>query len=210
MKLQTMNDSTWTVQWFDAAVPQKPAFTWTYAFTRTGAVRYTDDSKGLNANGNWRIEGGRMVTRWPGTKTYEAWDLPLDSDGSTGKRYMQDLAPYNLKAKMNIVEVGTVYIRSKGFDTDFLAKCTLAMSILQTSQLKFATWLSGIAIAYGRAFQSHTNLVNALNELLRNEDLMAEALLGLALTFVAGGVGGLVWGGMKRAIPQTQEGKFSA
>jgi hypothetical protein len=208
MKLQTMNDSSWTVQLFDAATPQKVAFTWTYVFSRSGAVRYRDDSKGWNGSGNWRVEGGKIVTRWSGTKIWEAWDLPLDSDGSTGKRYMQSVSTFALKAKMNVVDVGTVYTRSKGFNTDFLTKCTLAMSILQTSQLRFATWLSGIAIAYGRAFQSHANLVAALNDLLRNEDLMAEALLGLALTFVAGGVGGLVGGVMKRAT-RGEEGKLA-
>ena len=61
-----------------------------------------------------------MITRWSGSKTWEAWDLPLETTGTTGKSHMQQ-GTYALKAKIiNVVDVGTVYIRSDQAKQDFL------------------------------------------------------------------------------------------
>ena len=180
-KLQTMDDSIWTVQ--------IGLVTRTYNFRRGGTVRWSSNGRNVG-NGTWRIEHGKMITRWNGSKTWEAWDLPLDTGGSTGKEHTQD-GTFDLKAKKNVGE-GTLYIRSDEAKRNFLEKCDLASGILQESVLTFTAWLSNVAISYGNAFTSHTKFVTVINDIRETEDLVAEALLSAALSFVSGGVGGLV------------------
>ena len=197
MKLQTMNDSTWTVR--------IDGFPVTYIFSRGGTVRWRD-SKGSGGSGTWRIEGGKMITRWQGDKlsSFGAWNLPLDTDGTTGTVYTERTT-FDLIAKLDVVDVGTFIVRSDQAKRNFLDKCDLAGGILQESQLVFTAWLSGISISYGRAFTSHTNMVEVVKRIRETEDLAAKVLLDLALTFLAGGVGGLVSGAMKSAAKDAKQ-----
>jgi len=118
----------------------------------------------------------------------------VEPGGAMLKR-LEELAKQNA----NVVDVGTIFVRSEQAKRDFLDKCNLAGGILQESQLVFTAWLSKISISYGRAFESHAKMVEVVNKIRETEDLAAEVLLTLALTFVAGGVGGLVGGAMKAA-----------
>jgi hypothetical protein len=57
-------------------------------------------------------------------------------------------------------------------------------------------WFLGICIAYGTAYKRHTD---ALTDQAETNKLLQDLILGAALAFVAGGVGGLVATSMQRA-----------
>src|SRR5579863_5037267 len=86
--LLTMPDLKWTVR--------VDRWTWTYKFSRSGAVMWRDPWNGMHGAGHWRIAGDKLKTTWA-SKTTEEWDMPIDPDGTTGTCYMEE-GTFDLRA----------------------------------------------------------------------------------------------------------------
>jgi Domain of unknown function (DUF4157) len=83
----------------------------------------------------------------------------------------------------------------------FKDHCAEANTILDESKLATIIWLESIAGAYGDAWKNHTDL---LNEEADSERLFNDLILGAALAFVPGGIGGLV----SKALTTAKRGDF--
>ena len=112
--LLTMPDMTWTVR--------VDRWTWIYAFSRLGTVRWRDPGNGMHGNGTWRVENGSLITRWFPSKTWEEWDLPIFPQKATGKAHMAD-GTFDLEAEAQdyylrpgdvVYDVGQAIVRSNG------------------------------------------------------------------------------------------------
>jgi hypothetical protein len=184
-----MPDLKWTVR--------VDRWTWVYAFSHTGAVSWKDPVSGMSGRGSWRIERGKLITRWVGSKTWEEWDVPINPRAATGRCHKQE-GTFDLRAEaQNFIEIETevIFTRTKETKEAFIGGCNRAVGKVQIAQLQFGAWLSGIASAYGAAFEAH-------NQFLKDIDTTAkiaqDMLLGLALAFLGGGAGGVVAGAMKK------------
>jgi hypothetical protein len=188
--LMTMPDLSWTVR--------VDRWTWLYVFSHKGTVRWKDNSNGMGGHGTWHIKGNKLITRWSASKTWEEWDVPINPRAATGKCHMQ-AGTFDLRAEaLNFVELDTITIftRTPESKTRFLEQCSLASGRVQVAQLQFSAWLSGISIAYGDAFEGHNKLLSDISATVKIAD---DLLLGAALAFLGGGVGGVVSGVMKAA-----------
>lgn len=97
--LMTMPDLTWTVtvhQW-----------TWVYTFSHKGGVTWRDPANGMHGSGTWRIDKGKLITRWTASSTYEEWNLPLNLRGTLGKCHMEE-GTYDLRAVTRLLVPGDV------------------------------------------------------------------------------------------------------
>jgi hypothetical protein len=87
--LRTMPDLTWTVR--------VDRFTWIYTFSRRGTVSWRDPFNGAHGNGSWRIEGEKLIVRWP-SGSRDEWDVPINPSYATGTCYMEE-GTYDLWAE---------------------------------------------------------------------------------------------------------------
>jgi hypothetical protein len=188
--LMTMPDLSWTVR--------VDRWTWQYDFSRKGTVRWKDNSSGMGGHGTWHIKGNKLITRWVASKTWEEWDVPINPRAATGKCHMHGVT-YDLRAQaLNFIEVdtATIFTRTPESKALFLERCSLASGRVQVAQLQFSAWLSDVSIAYGDAFEAHNKVLNDISATVKIAD---DLLLGAALAFLGGGVGGVVGGVMKAA-----------
>ena len=72
---------------------------------------------------------------------------------------------------------------------DFLAKTGEATAMIQTADQKATAWMDSLAAAYSDAWNNHTG---ALKHQADFERLMGDLILGAALAFVPGGIGGVI------------------
>jgi hypothetical protein len=173
-------------------------WTWEYVFAQKGTVRWTDPMNGMHGAGTWKLDKDRLITRWFGSKTWEEWDLPITPSAQTGTCHMEE-GNFKLTAvATNYIKLGDIYIyaRTPESKAHFLELCSEASGSLQVAQLHFSKWLSSISIAYGDAFEAHNKLMDDIKAIQR---LAQELLLGFALAFLGGGVGGVVGAAMKKA-----------
>jgi hypothetical protein len=77
--LRTMPDLTWTVR--------VDPYTWIYTFSRRGTVSWRDPFNGSHGSGSWRIEGEKLIVRWP-SGSHDEWDIPINPSYATGTCYM--------------------------------------------------------------------------------------------------------------------------
>ena len=186
MMMPTMSDMTWTVR--------VHRWTWKYKFTRSGAVSWRDPFNGMGGSGTWKIQGQKLITRWNNSQTWEEWDLPINTQGATGKAHMKD-GTYDINAVADAVEVSVeVFTRSAASKTKFLESCSIATGRIQLASLNFSRWLSSITIAYGEGFESHNRVID---DIKADVKLKTDMILGFALAFLGGGAGGYVGGVMK-------------
>lgn len=177
--LQTMTDSSWNVhvqQW-----------NWIYNFTAQGAVNWSDPLNGMTGAGSWKIDNGKLVTRWTGSKTWEEWNVPLDPHGATGKAHMQ-AGTFDLKAEARKIGAQVLFVRTAEAKAQFVARCNTAVAKVQIAQIHISGWLSSISLAYGNAFEAHNKVLKDIDATVK---LAEDMLLGLALAFIGGGVGAL-------------------
>jgi hypothetical protein len=80
MPLYTMPDMKWNVRVKD--------WSWIYAFSRQGTVAWRDPFNGMSGRGTWHIRDGELITRWAGSRTWEAWQLPLSPNITLGECHM--------------------------------------------------------------------------------------------------------------------------
>jgi hypothetical protein len=108
-----MPDLKWTVH--------VHRWTWIYTFSRNGAVSWRDPFNGMHANGSWRMEKGKLITRWVASKTWEEWDVPINPHAATGQCHMEE-GTYDLEAEAlnyylqpgDVVYVGRQIIKGNG------------------------------------------------------------------------------------------------
>ncbi|MBD2126642.1 DUF4157 domain-containing protein [Microcoleus sp. FACHB-1] len=79
---------------------------------------------------------------------------------------------------------------------DFLHLCGQVNTIIDAADRGARAWLASISLAYREAWKNHTD---ALKDQADFERLVADLILGAALAFIPGGVGGVVGARMKRA-----------
>ncbi|WP_373530113.1 DUF4157 domain-containing protein [Nostoc sp.] len=79
---------------------------------------------------------------------------------------------------------------------DFLNRCGQVNTIIDAADRGTTAWLLSVAIAYGDAWKNHTDTLIAQDNL---EKLQDELILGAALAFIPGGIGGMVGGALKNA-----------
>ena len=111
--IMTMPDLTWTVR--------VGSWTWIYKFSRKGTVTWRDPWNGMHGSGHWRIAGSTMTTTWAPSATTEQWDVPLDTNGATGKCSMKGTT-YDINAVAqdyylkpgDVVYTGDTIIRGNG------------------------------------------------------------------------------------------------
>lgn len=80
--------------------------------------------------------------------------------------------------------------------TEFLERCGLVNTEIDLADRASTAYLAALANAYAKAWKKHTDV---LKEQDAKERLMGELILGAALAFVPGGVGGVVGAAMKKA-----------
>jgi hypothetical protein len=200
--LATMTDISWNV---DCQTPTQ-SFKWVYTFTvnaksNDGTVTWKDERSNQGGAGTWRIEGGKLVTRWANSATVERWDVPINTKDWHGTCVMQGknctlkAVSQDIVIVINVSEI-QFYARTPKEKTDFLKRCTAARRAFDTAKLKMSAFLSKLGITYSRAFGEHEKLMKDIDAA---EKLVEEMLLGFALAFVGGGVGGAVGAFMKQA-----------
>jgi hypothetical protein len=91
--LLEMPDSRWTVVCENAS----KRFVWLYVFSKNGTVRWKDEGNGMTGSGTWRIQGGKLHTKWLNSATTEEWNHPIDPGNWTGSCKMKGLS-YSLRA----------------------------------------------------------------------------------------------------------------
>jgi hypothetical protein len=119
----------------------------------------------------------------------------IDADGMVGAdtwKRMKPMLPSSYvgpipawAAALDIPEI-KVFILSKENRTEFLERCHRAHGKVQTASLQFSAWLSGIAFAYGAAFEAHESFLKSIESKVKLADDM---IFGAALAFLGGGVG---------------------
>jgi hypothetical protein len=82
----------------------------------------------------------------------------------------------------------------------FINLCSQATGEALEGYLSLQKWMLGLSIAYGDAWKNHTD---TLSEASADEKLAGDIILGAALAFIPGGVGGLVGESMKNAGSST-------
>jgi len=80
--------------------------------------------------------------------------------------------------------------------THFLEKCSQADSRVLAAKLRLDAWLGSVCNAYASAWEVHTKV---LKDQDASDRLLGDIILTAALTFVAGGVGGLIGEAMRKA-----------
>jgi Domain of unknown function (DUF4157) len=78
---------------------------------------------------------------------------------------------------------------------DFLNRCGQVNTIIDAADRGATAWLLSVALAYGDAWKNHTDTLKGQAE---NERLQQELILGAALAFIPGGVGGEIGAALKR------------
>jgi hypothetical protein len=84
----------------------------------------------------------------------------------------------------------------------FLNSCSEATTTVLAADLSFSAWLSGIAIAYSDAWKTHTDFIKAMGSQAK---LAQDILLGAALAFIPGAMGGVLSDVMKMSIKANNE-----
>jgi hypothetical protein len=79
---------------------------------------------------------------------------------------------------------------------DFLHLCGQVNTIIDAADRGARAWLASISLAYREAWKNHTD---ALKDQADFERLVEDLILGAAMAFIPGGVGGVVGARMKRA-----------
>jgi hypothetical protein len=80
----------------------------------------------------------------------------------------------------------------------FLNLCSQANTRVDLAERRFSAWLSSLAIAYGRAWQSHKDFLARLDKTAAQRPLAIEVLLDAGLAFFPGAAGGAIADVMKR------------
>lgn len=185
--LAKMIDISWNV---DCQTPTQ-SFKWVYAFTVNAksndrTVTWKDERSNQGGAGAWRIEGGKLVTRWANSATVERWDVPINTKDWHGASVMQG-KNCTLKAVSQdiviVVDVSEIqfYARTPKEKADFLQSCKDARRAFTTATLRISAFLSQLGITYSRAFGEHEKLMKNIDAV---EKLGEEMLLGFALAFV--------------------------
>ena len=79
---------------------------------------------------------------------------------------------------------------------EFLSLCSQANTRIDAVDRAARAWLSSLSVAYGKAYKDHTDV---LRDQAASERLPGDLILGAALAFVPGGIGGIIGSAMRAA-----------
>ncbi len=79
---------------------------------------------------------------------------------------------------------------------EFLSLCNQANTRIDAADRAARAWLASLSLAYGKAYKDHTDV---LRDQAASERLAGDLILGAALAFVPGGIGGIIGSSMRAA-----------
>ncbi|MDI7274899.1 MAG: hypothetical protein QME94_02865, partial [Anaerolineae bacterium] len=79
---------------------------------------------------------------------------------------------------------------------EFLSLCNQVNTRIDAADRAARAWLASLCLAYGKAYKDHTD---TLRDEEVSERLAADLILGAALAFVPGGIGGIIGNSMRAA-----------
>ncbi|WP_406857235.1 hypothetical protein ABEG18_06270 [Alsobacter sp. KACC 23698] len=193
--LFTMPDMRWTVVCQD----NKDRWVWLYTFNSNGTVAWKDELNGMTGSGSWKLQGDQLVTTWKGSATTERWRMPIDTARWSGSCTMHGKF-YSLSAVsrdvMDPVVPPSKFLTTKDEKDAFVARCNIAAGRLQQLQMLFMAFLGQIATSYSQAYEAHRGF---LADLDRSMQIRNDLMVGFALAFLGGGLGGVVGATLKSA-----------